>query len=493
MCKLLAVLLSLILLVTVGAGQEKVVRQPAVAGGSYPATVPELTAKIQSFLRQATPIGITGEILGMVSPHASYEYSGVIAAQGYRQLIGRQYETVIVISPSHHEYFSYSSVMESGAYKTPLGEIAIDQDLSKKIAAGRKTIKLSDKGHLSSVLVQPEHALEVQLPFLQQVLDKFRLVAIVMGDQSYANCEELATAIAQAVGKHKVLIVASSDLSHYHPDAEAKRLDQRCASLIEKYDFDALYNQLETRQIEACGGGPIIAMLMATKKLGANQVKILKCANSGDTAGNRSSVVGYLSAVIIKSGANKIPATEKKLDDYSSGERNELLKIARTTIENCVQKQPVPEFTVQSARLKEKRGAFVTINENGELRGCIGYILPVMPLYQTVRQVAEAAALEDPRFPPVQPDELKNLHLEISVLTVPQRITDINQIEVGKHGLIIKNGFNQGLLLPQVATEYGWDRITFLEQTCRKAGLHKDTWKNPETEIQIFSAIVFGE
>ncbi|TKJ40500.1 AMMECR1 domain-containing protein [candidate division LCP-89 bacterium B3_LCP] len=169
------------------------------------------------------------------------------------------------------------------------------------------------------------------------------------------------------------------------------------------------------------------------------------------------------------------------------------MNIARTTIECVVEGEPVPEFDVSSAKLLEDRGAFVTIHKHGRLRGCIGYIIGVKPLYQTVREVAESAALRDPRFNPVQPSELDDLDLEISALSVPRTITSVEEIQVGTHGIIMRRGYNQGLLLPQVATEQGWDRQTFLEHTCLKAGLPDDAWKDKDTEIQIFSAEVFGE
>ena len=231
-------------------------------------------------------------------------------------------------------------------------------------------------------------------------------------------------------------------------------------------------------------------MLMTTKKMGANKTKILMYANSGDSGGDQLSVVGYLSAI---SGKLKKQKVDKTMDAiYSLKEREELLKIAKVSIESSVRGASTPEITVKSDKLKENRGAFVTINKYGQLRGCIGYTQPIFPLYQTIQQVAKAAALEDPRFPVVDQTELENLEIEISVLTLPKKITDTNQIEVGKHGLIIKNGYNKGLLLPQVATDYNWDRITFLEQTCRKAGLSENAWKDPKTEISIFSAEIFG-
>jgi AmmeMemoRadiSam system protein A len=172
-------------------------------------------------------------------------------------------------------------------------------------------------------------------------------------------------------------------------------------------------------------------------------------------------------------------------------EKETLRHIAETVIESKARGKPVPEFTVDSQVLKEKRGAFVTINKRGQLRGCIGYIQPYKPLYQTVEEMAAQAAFNDPRFDPVTERELPDLEIEISVLTPLRRIKDVEEIEVGKHGILIEKGFYSGLLLPQVATEYGWDRKTFLEHTCLKAGLPTDAWKDKDVVISIFSADIF--
>ncbi|MBW2039844.1 MAG: AmmeMemoRadiSam system protein A [Deltaproteobacteria bacterium] len=172
-------------------------------------------------------------------------------------------------------------------------------------------------------------------------------------------------------------------------------------------------------------------------------------------------------------------------------EKRILHEIARTVIWNKASGKKVSEFKVKSKRLKEPRGAFVTINKHGALRGCIGYVRGIKPLYKAVEEMAAAAAFNDPRFPPVTKKELKDLDIEISVLTPLKQIDDTNEIEVGKHGIFIERGFCSGLLLPQVATEYGWDRETFLEQTCFKAGLARHAWKDKETKIYIFSADIF--
>lgn len=175
----------------------------------------------------------------------------------------------------------------------------------------------------------------------------------------------------------------------------------------------------------------------------------------------------------------------------SEQEKKTLHHIAKTVIENRARGKAVQEFTVDSSTLKENRGAFVTINKKGQLRGCIGYIEGHGPLYKTIEEMAEAAAFRDPRFIPVTEKEIPDLDIEISVLTPLKKITDVNEIEVGKHGIYIKKGWYSGLLLPQVATEYGWDRQTFLEHTCLKAGLPTHAWKDKGTEIYIFSADIF--
>lgn len=177
----------------------------------------------------------------------------------------------------------------------------------------------------------------------------------------------------------------------------------------------------------------------------------------------------------------------------TEAEKKTLINIVKKTIECKLAGKKVPEFNIDSEVLKEKKGAFVTLKKNENLRGCIGYIEAIKPLYKTVAEMAIAAAFNDPRFPPLKSNELKDVNLEISVLSPLKKIDDINEIEVGVHGLYITKGFHSGLLLPQVATEYKWDRLTFLEETCYKAGLHPNAWKDKDTKIYIFSADVFKE
>lgn len=177
----------------------------------------------------------------------------------------------------------------------------------------------------------------------------------------------------------------------------------------------------------------------------------------------------------------------------SEMEKKELLAIVRKTIEARLTGKPIPELQLGSEVLKEKKGAFVTLKIHDYLRGCIGYIEARKPLYKTVEEMALAAAFDDPRFPPLKPDEFKDVTIEISVLSPLKKVNDVNEIEVGMHGLYITKGFHSGLLLPQVAMEYGWDRLTFLQETCHKAGLQRDAWKEKDANVYIFAAEVIGE
>ncbi|MCJ7577318.1 MAG: AmmeMemoRadiSam system protein B [candidate division Zixibacteria bacterium] len=476
------------------------IRKPAAAGQFYTDDPVVLNKQLADFFKNAKKEPIPGGIVALIAPHAGYIYSGQVAAYAFKLLEGLSFETVVVISPSHVAYFPGASIYNGGAYETPLGTIPVDTTLAGKIAEQSERVFLSDKGH-GFAGMRGEHALEVELPFLQTVLGKFKLVAIVIGDQDYATCEALGQALAKALEGENALIVASSDLSHFHPYSEAVRLDSIVINHVNAFDPEGLFEDLSSGVCEACGGSPIVAAMIGAKSLGADKAKVLKYANSGDVTGDKSGVVGYMAAVMYNSQANpkkeKMKAEVKKVGvslGLSEEDKKVLLNIARKTIECKVKGEKLSEFRVESPILKENRGAFVTIKENGQLRGCIGYIEAIKPLYLTVQEMAEAAALNDPRFPPVSSEELDKLELEISVLTPLKKIKDINEIEIGKHGIILKKGYHQGVFLPQVATEQGWDRITFLEELCYKAGIHdKNCWKDKDAEIYIYSADVFSE
>lgn len=474
------------------AKEEEMVKKALVAGSFYPASNEELNKTIDLFFGLVPIQDIKPDILALISPHAGYEYSGQVAAFGYKLISSRKYKTVIIIAPSHRELFKGASIWNSGEFQTPLGNIEVDKDLADKIISkNAKMIRFYPKAF------SQEHSLEVQLPFLQKALSNFKIVPIVVGEFSYSICEILSNAIADSIAdRTDVLIVASTDLSHYHTYDEANRIDAQTISHIEKFDINGLFDGLISGTSEMCGGMPVIITMMASKKLGADNVAILKYANSGDVTRDHSRVVGYLSAVICKSGSSENKESVSKEEGGNSmlndGQKKRLLQIARESIENYVKNNKRQSLDEKDPALLRRQGAFVTIKKGDQLRGCIGHIQPTWPLYQTVADMAIEAACGDPRFVHVIPSELKEITLEISVLSPIEEINDVNKIKVGLHGIIIRKGPYSGLLLPQVATEYGWDRDEFLKHSCLKAGLPADAWKKG-AEIYIFSADVFGE
>jgi len=466
------------------------VREPAVAGMFYPAEAKELASMVDSLLAKAKPPEIK-DLVGLVSPHAGYVYSGPVAAYSYALLRGRNVQRVVVISPSHIDAFPFSAVYDGAAYATPLGQIPVDQEFAAKLGKADPLVKLSDRGHTSS-RGRGEHALEVQLPFLQRVLGKFQLVPIVMGEQRYEACRALGTSLAKLIQGPGTVIVASSDLSHYHPYDAAVKLDRKTLNAVEEWDYLSLSRNVEMNVWEACGGGPIVATMIAAERLGARQARLLKYANSGDTAGDRSKVVGYGAVALFKStGA---AGTGGAAFSLGEAERAELLRVARKAVETAVKEAKLLDYDGSSLdALMQERGAFVTLKKHGQLRGCIGYASPVKPLVLTVREVAALAAVRDIRFSPVAPGELKELEYEVSVLSPLRRVLDVKQIQVGRDGLVVRNGRKEGLLLPQVPVEQDWDRTTFLQQACLKAGLPPDAWLDRATDIFQFTALVFGD
>ncbi|MCX8118263.1 MAG: AmmeMemoRadiSam system protein B [Desulfobacterota bacterium] len=471
----------------VGMGE---IREPAVSGTFYPDRPEILRREIQKYLDQVKRETIEGEIVGLIAPHAGYIYSGLVAASAYKLIQGKEFPSVVVVAPSHRVAFKGASLYDRGGYRTPLGVVPIDEELSKRMMERWRGIQFLPEAH------RQEHSLEVQIPFLQVALKSFKLVPIVMEPYwSLETCRSLSQAIAETVRGKRVLMVASTDLSHFHPYEKAVQLDRIFLGHVERFDPEGLSRDLREGRCEACGGGPALTVMMAAKALGANRSKVLQYLNSGDVTGDRGRVVGYVSAVLYRKAEGEVQMKGEKrvgVDLGLSEEEKKILRhIAKTVIENRAKGRPLPEFKIEAPRLREHRGAFVTLHKRGQLRGCIGYIEGRGPLYKTVEEMAEAAAFRDPRFSPVTESELPELEIEISVLTPLKRISDVNEIEVGKHGIYIRKGWFSGLLLPQVATENGWDRKTFLEHTCQKAGLPPNAWKEKDTEIYIFSADIF--
>ncbi len=269
----------------------KKIRKPVVAGYFYPHSKIELSEEINSLLENNKTTFTAKNIYGLISPHAGYKYSGRTAAYAYNAIKDKKYETVVVISPSHREYFPGICIYDGDAYETPLGVIDVDIELRKQLLKQEKYIFPGQQGH------NQEHALEVQLPFLQSVLNDFKLVPVVMGDQNENLVSVLAHKLSTVINE-KTLIVASSDLSHFYSRNEANRLDSIVAKKIEEYDYDGLLLALDQRRCEACGGGPIVAMMKACALSRQVKSEVIHRSDSGDASGELREVVGYLSAII---------------------------------------------------------------------------------------------------------------------------------------------------------------------------------------------------
>ncbi len=459
-------------------------RESIHAGTWYPGREKELRETISTYLENARAKA-GGEICGLVSPHAGYMYSGPFAAFAYRSVEGKEYDAVIIIGPSHRFGFYGVSVDRMAGRKTPLGKVDFDSELAEKIIKqNTKLIKYDPQAHAE------EHSVEIQVPFLQMVIKKLKIVEIVMGSQDLNTCKALAEAILNASKGKNILVVASSDLSHYHNQEGAEKLDNLVIESIEKFDPELLHKRLSTDSCEACGGGPIIATMLTAKAMGANVARVLIYGTSGNVTGDYSQVVGYLAAAFSKGDDERHRQVGVDLG-FTEEEKRLIKEIAKKTIEAVVRGKKPPEFKDLPKRLTEPYGIFVTITKHGNLRGCIGHIIADQPLYKSCQEMAKAAALNDPRFNPVSEKELPELEIEISVLTPPEKVLDFKDIVIGRDGLIIRRGYYSGLLLPQVATEYGWSIEEFLENTCMKAGLPADAYKREGTEVYKFSAQVF--
>ena len=460
------------------------IRESVIAGSWYPGNKDTLKKEIERYIAQAKVSPPKGEIVALIAPHAGYAYSGGVAGCAYKMLLDQPFDRVLIVAPSHRAYFQGASIYKLGGYRTPLGVVPLDRELADALMQQPVPIDYVPQAH------SQEHSLEIQLPFLQVVLRDFKLTPIVMGDQAFENCAQLAESIATVCEGKRVLLLASSDLSHFHPYDEAKRLDQIVIDRVSDFDPAGLSDSLRKGDCEACGGGPMITVMLAAKKLGATKSKVLRYANSGDVTGDNRSVVGYMAAALINNpgGGKRKAGVDLGL---SEEEKNSLRQLAYQTIRSRCLGKPLPEFSPQSPRLEEPRGAFVCVKKAGALRGCIGMIEARGALYETIRDMAVQAAFSDPRFCALEPSELGDIEIEISVLTPMERISDPSQIEIGKHGLYIRKGYHSGLLLPQVATENEWDREQFLEWTCKKAGLQPNAWKKSDLELYVFSADVF--
>jgi len=537
--------LGLVLAVAVGAAYRAPaaetaspatkVRLPAVAGLFYPKDKTELSRAIDAYLAAAKDEPLGGELKALVCPHAGYAYSGPVAAYGYRLLVGHEYETVVVLAPSHYAEVLAGSVSGADVFRTPLGDVPISK--KARTLAKLRPFALEPKAFVQrpewwkqASCPAPElgddtadtweHSDEVQVPFLQKTLKNFQLLPVVCGDIDTAKA---ATALMQILDD-RTLIIASSDLSHYDTYANAQKRDHRTVEAI---------CALKAEQIapdDACGAIPIQTLIYVAKQKGW-KTRLLDYRNSGDTSGDKThGVVGYAAIAFYapSAAAENAPSTEQarlssagfqpasvspeqarmpalppksvSAETYTAAERRFLLELARKTVREVVATGKLPPVATDSLTPKftTKKGCFVTLTERGALRGCIGHIVAQEPLVQAVVDNARNAALRDPRFPPVTAGEVAQLEIEISVLTDPLPLffsspKDLLQkLQPGKDGVVLQIGGRGATYLPQVWEQIP-DKVEFLNSLAEKAGCDASDWRGSGVTVSIYHVESFKE
>ncbi len=487
------VLLSFLLLFFLSAcnAQENTVdRQPSAAGQFYPANPTDLENTLTSLFSQARHLENPRNIVAIIVPHAGYAYSGEVAASGFAQIDHeKHYDNVFIIGPSHHIGFDGAAVYTSGDYITPLGKVEVNRALGRDLA--RREPLFSDR---TDAQLQ-EHSVEVQIPFLQHLLKQhLRIVPIVVGSSSPQTCMRLGKALRPFFTKQNLFVI-SSDFSHYPSYDDAVLVDRATAGAIVANSPERLLSALRANEergvpnleTSLCGSSAVLTFLSMSSTADAVFTPV-EYRNSGDAAsGDKQRVVGYWSIAV---------ALKERTESFvlANDDKRALLRIARQTITEYLAQQGVPSIDASalSPAVQMPCGAFVTLTKHRQLRGCIGRFEATEPLYKIVQEMAVAAATQDSRFEPVQSSELRDIDVEISVLTPMRRIQSIDEFELGKHGIYMKKGGHSGTFLPQVAKETGWSKEEFLGHCAEdKAGIGWSGWK--DAELYVYDALVFGE
>ncbi|HHT9111974.1 MAG: AmmeMemoRadiSam system protein B [Planctomycetes bacterium] len=496
--------------------------EPQVAGRFYPGNETVLKEQIDTFLKKIPKQSLKGKPVAIISPHAGYQYSGQVAAYGYSAIKDAGFNRVVILAPSHFmsgKRFRGVSILPVKNFKTPLGVIPVDEDACNQLLNSSKESKPETSLQATKLFgtyegaYKGEHSLETQLPFLQMALGTFKLVPVIVGVLIDNDYDQVANAIRPLMDD-KTLVVVSSDFTHYgegygyvpfRKDIEknVRSLDYGAFDKILSKDFDGLRIYRKETGINACGIIPIALLLKLLPS--EAQGEILNYDTSGHQSNDFSFSVSYASVLFTKPLETKsghyIPKTETPDNNQSfcltNKEKSLLLSLARSTLEAYTKTGAPPKFDQTEyalpPRLKEKYGVFVTLKKHGELRGCIGYIVPRSPLSHAVIENTINSSANDWRFTPVDAKEVQDITIEISVLSQMKKINGPDEFIVGKEGIVIRKGPASAVFLPQVATEQGWDRAETLCQLCRKAGLSPDAWKDDEMEFFVFTANVFHE
>ena len=478
-------------------GKSPVIRPATQAGKFYDGNRDRLLHDIDSLLdRHETPAA-DGELAALIVPHAGYYFSGNVAASAYKAIApAHHYKRIILIGPSHYEWLDGASVnTEADFYSTPLGQVRVDSEAARHIAASDSVFDYRPEAH------DREHCLEVQLPFLQRRLKEVPpIVPIIVSTNDYAHLLRIATALKPYLNGDNLFVI-SGDFSHYPSYSDAYEVDGLTRRAVESGDVAQLLSTLERNAksgkaglvTSACGEQAIITLLLMLDK--GYDIRHILYQNSGDIDNHDPSrVVGYHSFAIYRKnkGTSKTAntaAADSTTFTLTDAEKATLKEIAMGSLRHALS-GAAPVSPKLTPALRRNCGAFVSLMKGGNLRGCIGHFGEDTPLYEMVHEMALAAAFEDPRFPELRKEELPDIEVEISVLTPMRRIHSLDELQLGRHGIYIRKGMRSGTFLPQVADQMGWTKEEFVGYCSQeKAHIGWNGWR--DAELYVYEAIVF--
>ena len=468
---------------------EPVIRPATQANRFYTGDAKELSEEVDSFLALHRGETVYNNVAALIVPHAGYYYSGNVAATAYMSMPkDKPYKRIFLLGPSHHEWLDGASVnTEADYYATPLGHVKVDHETALRLTDSDSVFSYQPKAH------DREHCLEVQLPFLQRRFGENvmpSIVPIIISTNDYQKLKRIANVLKPYFTEENLFVI-SSDFSHYPSYEDACEVDAKTGKAIETGNVEQFIAVLEENSrsgkrnlaTSACGELAIVTLMLMMDS--TYEVKHLLYQNSGDVDNQEHNrVVGYHAFAILRGASQEFVLSDE--------EKKILKEIAFTSIKDSLAGKPVaqPILNAQYPVLNSKCGAFVSLHKQGRLRGCIGHFGEDVPLHEIVAEMARAAAFEDPRFMPVTMDELKDIDIEISVLTPMRRIQSLDEFELHRHGIYIRRGYRSGTFLPQVADEVNWTKEEFVSHCAQdKAGIGWDGWR--DAELYVYEAIVF--
>lgn len=483
------------------SGKSKEVKKMltnAIVGRWYSADTKTLLREIEGLFAKAK-VEQKENVIGLILPHAGYQYSGPTAALGLKTL-KKKYKRIIVIGPSHYVGMQgILSVADADSYQTPLGEIELDTEFIKKLLK-------EDMFRYVPAAHENEHSVQIEVPLLQYVQEDFKFVPIVAGQCSAGEVKEAAGVLRRMVDDD-TLVVASSDFVHYGarfgyvpftkdiPEG-LRKIDMGAYEYIAKLDGEGFLKYKQKTGATICGCVPVAILVSMCDK--DAKAELVKYTTSGEMTGDFDNSVSYMTVAFCGSWSREKNAETKKgvEEGLSRSDKDSLLKLARASLIFYLEKQRAPEpveVGVEiSEKMSQKRAAFVTLKKKGMLRGCIGDLLPRQSLYESVIGNAINAGVRDHRFQPVTRSECDTLRIEISALTVPEAAGGHEDIRIGVDGVILEKEGRRAVFLPQVAPEQGWGVEETLNHLSMKAGLTAEAWKEG-TKFFTFQAEVFGE